>query len=195
MGAVIHSPVNRGVSQLERCLVQHGAATLAGLKTATLFCLSQEPGWQGQVAWWDCFLKKKGLRLAVMRCRGQRVLLYLWRPSQLRRDLQQPGVGEFLAQYGYGNTQVEPALLRLRSRLEKSPGFPHEIGLFLGYPLGDVAGFIENQGKNCKCVGCWKVYCNELEARQRFSKIQKCHRVYNKLWVQGRSVWQLAVAA
>ena len=102
MGAVIHSPVNRGVSQLERCLVQHGAATLAGLKTATLFCLFQEPGWQGQVAWWDCFLKKKGLRLAVMRCRGQRVLLYLWRPSQLRRDLQQPGVGEFLAQYGYG---------------------------------------------------------------------------------------------
>ena len=70
-----------------------------------------------------------------------------------------------------------------------------EIGLFLGYPLGDVAGFIRNRGKNCKCSGCWKVYCNELEAQKRFAQIQKCRQVYTRLWTQGRSLWQLTVAA
>lgn len=74
-------------------------------------------------------------------------------------------------------------------------GFPHEIGLFLGYPLGDVEGFIRNRGQNCKCAGCWKVYCNELEAQKRFARIQKCRKVYARLWAQGRSVWQLTVAA
>ena len=41
--------------------------------------------------------------------------------------------------------------------------FPHEIGIFLGYPLADVAGFIRNKGRNCKCIGTWKVYGDAFE--------------------------------
>lgn len=66
--------------------------------------------------------------------------------------------------------------------------FPHEIGIFLGYPLGDVIGFIKNAGHNCKCTGCWKVYCNECEAVRTFAKYKKCKDVYMRLWQQGRSV-------
>ena len=61
----------------------------------------------------------------------------------------------------------------MRSRLAQREDFPHEIGLFLGYPLGDVIGFIKNAGQNCKCVGCWKVYCNECEAIKAFAMIEK----------------------
>ena len=70
----------------------------------------------------------------------------------------------FIKKYGYESTDPAYALERLRSRLAQREDFPHEIGLFLGYPLGDVIGFIKNAGQNCKCVGCWKVYCNECEA-------------------------------
>lgn len=38
--------------------------------------------------------------------------------------------------------------------------FPHEIGVFLGYPLSDVRGFLEDEGRNCAYVGYWKVYDN-----------------------------------
>ena len=69
------------------------------------------------------------------------------------------------------------------------------IGLFLGYPLGDVIGFIKNAGQNCKCVGCWKVYYNECEAIKAFARFKKCTNVYVRLWNQGRSVRQLTVAA
>lgn len=34
-------------------------------------------------------------------------------------------------------------LEQLRSRLHGSEEFPHEIGVFLGYPLNDVLGFIK----------------------------------------------------
>ena len=90
---------------------------------------------------------------------------------------------------------MAPALDWLRQRLAAGQGFPHEIGLFLGYPVGDVAGFIRNRGKNCRCVGCWKVYCNECEARRTFARLKKCTQVYTRLWQQGRTVPQLTVAA
>ncbi len=39
--------------------------------------------------------------------------------------------------------------------------FPHEIGLFLGYPPEDVCGYIRNKGKCQKCTGHWQVYGDE----------------------------------
>ncbi|MGI6254688.1 MAG: DUF3793 family protein [Acutalibacter sp.] len=180
---------------LERSLIEHGAPTLAGLKTASLFCVPAQGDWQAQVDQWDRFLRGKGLTLRMLRRQGERVLLYLYRPAQLQRDLHRPGVLGFLTQYGYRASSVEEVVERLRQRLEESTGFPHEVGLFLGYPLEDVVGFIRHGGKNCKCSGCWKVYSNELEARKRFAKLDKCRRIYAKLYSQGRTVRQMTVAA
>ncbi len=77
----------------------------------------------------------------------------------------------------------------------ENDAFPHEIGVFLGYPLGDVMGFIRSGGRNCRHAGCWKVYCNEAETLRLFEKFKKCRDVYLRLWNQGRSVLQLTVAA
>ena len=182
---------------LERCLVEYCAPTLAGIKTASMFCIPLEDAGclETQVAQWDAALRGKGLSLRMLRRQGDRALLYLFRPARLQQDLDQPGARSLLARYGYHAFQAEEALAQLQTRLREQGGFPHEIGLFLGYPLGDVAGFIRNRGKNCKCSGCWKVYCNELEAQKRFAQIQKCRQVYTRLWTQGRSLWQLTVAA
>ena len=180
---------------VERYLIQHGSPTLAGLKTASMFCVPLEEDWETETALWNRRLAQKGLSLTVLRRQNGRALLYLYRPSQLARDLEEPGVKAFLAAMGYESMQPAKALSKLRTRLGETQGFPHEVGLFLGYPLGDVAGFIQNQGRNCKCSGCWKVYCNELEAQKRFARFRKCREVYTRLWSQGRTVWQLTVAA
>lgn len=87
-------------------------------------------------------------------------MVYVYRPDRLARDLQQPGVAAFLAHCGYTGTAPAACLDVLRHKLAVSIDFPHEIGLFLGYPLGDVIGFIENHGQNCLCSGVWKVYTN-----------------------------------
>ena len=181
----------------EENLVRQCAPTLAGIKTGTIFPapFTSLAELTAEIRELNRILVPKGLRLLPLRCQAGRALLYLYRPSQLQADLDCPGVGELLARYGYESTRAEDALSRLCQRLEEQGGFPHEIGLFLGYPLGDVEGFIRNRGQNCKCAGCWKVYCNELEAQKRFARIQKCRKVYARLWAQGRSVWQLTVAA
>ena len=52
--------------------------------------------------------------------------------------------------------------------------FPHEIGLFLEYPLADIEGFIEHQGKDALESGYWKVYGDVEQARAAF-------RLYDEL--------------
>ena len=79
------------------------------------------------------------------------------------------------------------------SRLKDSDEFPHEIGLFLGYPPGDVHGFIENKPDACKCVGIWKVYGDKEKARQTFARYRKCTDVYTRLWSEGKSPERLTV--
>ena len=89
---------------------------------------------------------------------------------------------------------VDKSGAMLRKRFAEETGFPHEIGLFLGYPLGDVKGYIEYAGRNSKCSGCWKVYCNECEAMKAFAKFDKCKQVYKKIFQEGRGLSKLTVS-
>lgn len=182
---------------LERHLIEHCSPTLASLKTANLFnhSFSSEEELEKQLSDLNGQLGKKGITLLLLYKRRNKALIYVFRKNRLQADLNQPGVGRFLKKYGYEHMGVDYALEMLKKRLEEEESFPHEIGIFLGYPLGDVIGFIRNGGKNCKCLGCWKVYCNECEAVKTFARYQRCRAVYSRLWESGRSVWQLTVAA
>ena len=78
--------------------------------------------------------------------------------------------------------------------LGDSPVSYTHLDVYKRQPLGDVRGFIDNKGLNCKCVGCWKVYCNECEAVRTFEKFKKCTAVYKKMYGMGKTVLQLTVA-
>ncbi len=56
---------------------------------------------------------------------------------------------------------------------EKGMGFPHEIGMFLGYPVADIRGFIENEGRKYLMIGYWKVYSNLSQARMIFKEYDR----------------------
>ena len=70
-----------------------------------------------------------------------------------------------------------------------------QIGVFLGYPLTDVVGFIENRGRNFTCCGCWKAYGDPNAARRHFAQLSKCTAVYLRLFHSGTPISRLAVAA
>ena len=78
----------------------------------------------------------------------------------------------------YHKNNVEPyfdeILTYLAQRVQSTKGFPHEIGIFLGYPLEDVVGFITNNGCNYKYSGCWKVYGYETYSRRLFAQYKSC---------------------
>ena len=145
--------------------------------------------------YWNQELQARGISLVVLRVQNQKALMYVCRKQRLQERLDDQEVQNFLGKYGYVQKDADYALQRLKERLAKAEGFPHEIGVFLDYPLEDVVGFIENAGQNYKCSGCWKVYCNECETRKLFAKYKKCREVYRRLWKQGRDIRTLTVAS
>lgn len=177
-------------------VVAHGAPTLAGLKTGNLFpCAmpSRHVLFQ-QLRHINRILVPRGLRLIPLRLETTRALLYLFRPARLRQDLACPEARTLLRQAGYPAGDHRLALRELCRRLRSDASFPHEIGLFLGYPPEDVRGFIAHQGKHCKCAGCWKVYGDEDAARQRFSAYRACTQEYCRRRAEGFPLSRLAVA-
>ena len=73
--------------------------------------------------------------------------------------------------------------------------FPHEIGLFLGYPYEDVIGFIKNKGKNYTYCGYWKTYGDPEISKKKFQQFQKCVFEYKRMYEKGKVIKQLIVAA
>ena len=93
------------------------------------------------------------------------------------------------------SASVQGCLLQLRRRLAQSGQFPHEIGLFLGYPPCDVLGFLHDAGRHSKLSGYWQVYGDAQAALALFAKYKKCADVYARCHANGTSIWQLTVAA
>ena len=179
----------------EKMLIQHCSPTLAGLKTGSLFScfFANEREMRESLRHFNRRLSKKGLRVLPVRYREHRALIYVYRPTQLARDLEMGDVQQILRPRGYVCEHPWQCVSKLMTRLKESEDFPHEIGLFLGYPPEDVHGFIENKPNACKCVGTWKVYGDENRARALFAKYKKCTGVYTKQWENGRTIERLTV--
>ena len=82
---------------------------------------------------------------------GHRWLLLVYRPAMLAKQLQNPAVHSLLSEEGYpleGRFYLNEMIAHLRKRLLSSDGFPHEIGIFLGYPLEDVIDFADTKEKD-----------------------------------------------
>ncbi|MCM1055015.1 MAG: DUF3793 family protein [Bacteroides sp.] len=181
---------------IEKSLIRHCSPTLASLKTASLFTVKYNCRKELNeiLCRWNRSLSDKGVTMLSLRETDNNALIYVFRKNKLLEELRCPQIRQFLQSSGYDGFGLRATLSTLRLHLSGGD-FPHEIGVFLGYPLDDVIGFIRNRGQNCKCSGCWKVYCNECEAMQTFARYKKCESVYMRLWEQGRSVRQLTVAA
>ena len=180
----------------EEILVRHCSPTLAGMKTGNMFnCkFADNVEMRNCIRCWNHMLVKKGLRILPLRFRENRALVYVYRPSKLSHDLECDMAYRILKEYGYEACTPEQCIIKLIKRLEENEDFPHEIGLFLGYPPEDVQGFIENRAAGCKCVGCWKVYGDADAAQKLFAKYKKCTDVYCTMFANGRSIERLTVA-
>ncbi|MDD3277675.1 MAG: DUF3793 family protein [Lachnospiraceae bacterium] len=182
---------------LENKLIEHCAPTLAGMKAANLFNyrFRDLDSLKEEISKVNEKLNRKGVFVKILRMSETHSLLYVYRRNLLELDLMKPEVREILKTFEYPAGDLEVCLGRLCQRVQEEPCFPHEIGLFLSYPVSDVMEFIRQKGKNCKCCGVWSVYCNEQEAKRIFQKFRKCTTVYQRVFAAGREITKLTVTA
>lgn len=168
------------LGRIEREVIKECSPTLAGLKTGSLFNYRYDniSDFKKELASVNRELNAKGVYVTFLKRNEKSALLYVFRPDRLEKDLSQPAVQNVLKAFGYTDYKVGAGIRHLKQRVEENTCFPHEIGLFLSYPVEDVIQFIRQKGCNYKCCGVWKVYCDEVFSRKVFARYRKCTEVY-----------------
>ena len=175
-------------------IVRHCAPTLAGLKVGNLFSTKYQDSQEllDSVARQNRNLNERGVFFVLIKMQNGLALIYVYRKHQLETLLQTPEVQRFLARFGYSDFSVEGCLAVLKKRLMHQD-FPHDIGVFLGYPLADIQAFIANKGANCKCIGCWQDYTDLPNAEKKFALFKKCTKIYCQRFGEGTDITRLTV--
>ena len=178
----------------DEMIVRYCSPTLAGIKTGSLFsaAFASRRECVEALRRWNALLRGKGLRAVPFANKNGRTTVYVYRISQLGMDFKKAGIRSILTERGYDCDRPERCIARLARRLKSGAEFPHEIGLFLGYPPEDVSGFINKA--ECKLTGAWKVYGDKSSAEKTFAQYKKCTRIYSELFYKGKSVERLTVA-
>lgn len=172
------------------------APTLARIKTGSLFNCAFDSRREMIAAMTrlNRELSRKGVRAIPLRWRNGKCLIYVYRPQMLSEDLSDEKAVRLLRECGYTSLSPAACVTELFHRLRREEDFPHEIGLFLGYPPEDVDGFIHRRDA-FKCVGLWKVYGDESSAKQTFARCRRCTEAYLRQHERGYSLQRLCVAA
>lgn len=155
-------------------------------------------------------LRGTGVCVRAIAHRHCGALIYVWNPALLNASLNDPRVTARLTEWGYGvdsetgmklpspTFDLNMSIAHLGERLEdchrKNPeaSFPHEVGFFLGYPYEDVMGFIEHNGQDYLCCGCWKVYSDQQAAEAAFEQYKRCTHTYEAMLAHGVALADLA---
>ncbi|HJV34008.1 DUF3793 family protein [Geomonas sp.] len=156
------------------------AEVIAGEKPANLVCITNKARSCGRNLYqlWSkhgaSLMAESCLRASVLADRGDSILLMFYRPESLQELLRRKAVAAILGKVGYPEPEdPAKALAALTSRIAAEAGsFPHEIGVFLGYPLKDVLGFMGWGSHRFTCQGPWKIF-GKPEESLRLAEIHR----------------------
>ncbi|MBQ8036574.1 MAG: DUF3793 family protein [Proteobacteria bacterium] len=171
--------------RLDLLLAEHCAPVLTGIKQSNLVSVAARYYRNADVAISECVesLSKYGIFVEIIRHTDDGYLVFIYRQRELEAYIRRPDIMNWMTLKGYRSEwtlgrMIDELRLRMEAYHVGGHEFPHEVGIFLGYPLEDVMCFIENKGKNAISIGPWKVYSRQDEALRVFSMYKKaCHRL------------------
>lgn len=183
---------------LETLLAYYCAPAFAGIKPSNIATIqkSQMPNLHGEIDRLNKELNSRDIYIEIL-CECERhALVMVYRKSVLQKHLSRPGETAFLVRCGYSlGGSFADYMSKLKSRLG-CDNFPHEIGVFLGYPLRDIYCFVNHRNRGCLMVGEWRVYHNSEEAAKMFSRFKACRAALVRMVTQrGKTLAQIFCAA
>ena len=145
-------------------LVASAAEVLAGVKPANLIRIlkRQLPCGRCMHSLWEQYgealLADSSLEALPLREDQDGVLLLLYRPELLEVRLKGRTMRAFLRRRGYPDPQTIEGTLEHLQRSFLSADSPDEVGVFLGYPVKDVNGFMARRKGAWEGRCLWRIY-------------------------------------
>ena len=107
--------------------------------------------------------------------------IFFYHGKLLEKILSEEENQDFLESLGYPKDSNYESYIGLLIKRIEERGIPHEIGLFLGYPLKDVKGFMGDKSLKLVKTKGWKVYGNSLESDLLYKKIAESKKLFKGL--------------
>lgn len=154
------------------------APTLQGVKPMHVFCFNEHFPFMEEVLndLNSLFCNHASVRLRIIKSENRSIKAIVYHIGSATRLLQDKRNLKFLASRGYfDDMDVEAYMDTLEADLKHNQ-IKEEFGLFFGYPLKDVIGFIGHPSlKHVKTLS-WKVYGNPKASEEIFKRYQQAEK-------------------
>ena len=176
---------------VELRLIIQNAAVLKGKRISGMLFLNDK-----ELARISMKLHNTNISLIILCTCKKRHLVMVYRAKELEEHLRSKEVSDYLREFGYRRDDFISNLIRLHQRMNgfynKMKEFPHEVGVFLGYPICDIKGCLENKGERYLHSGYWKIYGNLEETRKKFLSYDEAREIAIDEFLSGRELESIA---
>lgn len=188
---IVNKLATDGENSVELRLIIQNAAVLKGKRISGMLFLNDK-----ELARISMKLHNTNISLIILCTCKKRHLVMVYRAKELEEHLRGKEVSDYLREFGYRRDDFISNLIRLHQRMNgfynKMKEFPHEVGVFLGYPICDIKGFLENKGERYLHSGYWKIYGNLEETRKKFLSYDEARETAIDEFLSGRELESIA---
>ena len=160
---------------IEKFLIYNASLVISGVKPSATITIKKgnENLYDKWIKYGISFLKEIDIQYINLRECSNALIILIYSEGKLSNYIFKEENKRFLRQLGYSEENDMREYLEILKRRYKEFNCPHELGIFLGFPLNDVKDFMNCKDKKCLSCGYWLVYNNLQEAQEIFSKYDK----------------------
>jgi hypothetical protein len=164
-------------------LVESLAPLVLGIKPSELLNVSlKNDEWRN---FKTVLTQKENLQLEEIRELNGRLQVIFYRKEILDSVLKQKQIYDFLVSMDYPKKYSVEVYLRILKQKLMMSQFPHEIGIFLGYPLKDVLGFMGILPLPYRRTQGWRIYGEEMPSDELYIKYSEARHIMRKIALEG----------
>ena len=160
---------------IEKFLIYNASLVISGVKPSATITIKKDKEnlYDKWIKYGIDFLETIDIQYIDLRECSNALIILIYNEKQLLNYIFRKENKKFLMQLGYSDkNDINNYLYMLKNRY-KEFNCPHELGIFLGFPLNDVKDFMNCKDKKCLSCGYWLVYNNLKEAKETFSRYDK----------------------
>ena len=169
-------------------IIHYCAPTLCEIKAGNIFFVKNQDFSKDSFEEWKKTFFSRGLMSFAIPLSENTTAVLICNVCQERKLLEDSLVQAYLIEKGYHCNGLFDFVEEFSYRVQNCQGFPHEIGIILGYPVEDVIEFENHQGHDCKYCGLWKSYSNVENARKCNCRYKNCTGFCERLYNEGYSL-------
>ncbi|HOO27658.1 MAG TPA: DUF3793 family protein [Lachnospiraceae bacterium] len=163
------------------------APLISGLKISNLLVIRPE-----KLDEVKQILRNTDISYSVLSNTEEKAVILLYKQELLAAYLSMERVKKLLLRMGYRADTLDTILpvfcIRYRKYVREKREFPHELGILLGYPIEDVEGFIDHNGRDFLFSGYWKVYENMPAKERLFQRFEHVKETMLQMIFCGMSI-------